>query len=159
MINTNEVKTMSEDNINKLKNEIKSIQDKIESLEADYIIKKESAHLEAKSKLEALQSTKGKEVENFKNDLDKKQKAVDETTTAVAKAKEELKLAKQVFKTENSEYNKELKDHDKEVPIKLKSLDSELKNLIKKENSKIKTLEKQIHQEEKELEKFVVVVD
>ncbi len=148
---------MSQANINKNNAEISTIEEKIKSLEAEYAEKKSKVEQDANTKLDTLKSTKGKEVENFEGDLNLKQKTFDEETAALAKAKEELKLAKTTFKTENSMYLKDIKIHGKEKLNNMKAVDSELKKLIKEQNSAIKGLEKQIKKEEKAIQKAMAI--
>ncbi len=148
---------MSQANIDKFNAEIMTIEEKIKSLEAEYAGKKNQAEQEANAKLDTLKSTKGKEIENLENDLNHKQKTFDETSAALTKAKEELKLAKQTHKAENSIYLKDIKLHDKEAATKLKGINSELKKLIKENNSDIKNLDKQIKQETKAIEKAMAI--
>jgi len=148
---------MSQSNIDKFNAEINTIEDKIKSLEAEYAAKKTQVDQEANTKLETLKSTKGKEIENLENDLNSKQKTFDKASAALAKAKEEFKLPKATYKTENSMYLKDLKIHDKEKAKKLKAVDSELNKLVKEQNSEIKSLEKQIKKETKAIEKAMAI--
>ena len=148
---------MSQANIDNFNAEIMTIEEKIKSLEAEYAGKKNQAEQEANTKLDTLKSTKGNEIENLENDLNQKQKTFDEASAALVKAKEELKLAKQTHKAENSIYLKDIKLHDKEAINKLKGLDSELKKLIKEHNSDIKNLDKQIKKENKEIQKAMAI--
>jgi len=148
---------MSQANIDKFNAEISTIEKKIKSLEAEYAEKKSKVEQEADTKLETLKSTKGKEVEGLENDLKQKQKTFDKASAALDKAKEEFKLSKATFKTENSMYLKDIKNHDKEKENNMKDVDSELKKLIKEQNSEIKDLEKQIKKEVKEIEKAMAI--
>jgi len=144
---------MSQANIDNFNAEINIIEEKIKSLEAEYAGKRTNVDSEAKTKLETLQSTKGKEIEVLLADLNQKQKTFDKADAAKDKAKEELNLSKTTYKTENSMYEKDIKILDKEKSSKVKDVDSELKKLIKEQNSEIKGLEKQIKQENKEIQK------
>ena len=109
---------MSQANIDNFNAEINIIEEKIKSLEAEYAGKKANVEAEAKRKLETLQSTKGKEIEVLMGDFNSKQKTFDEASAAKDKAKEELNLSNQTYKTENSMYEKDIIIHEKKVEIK-----------------------------------------
>lgn len=148
---------MSQANIDNFNAEINIIEEKIKSLEAEYAGKRTNVDSEVKTKLETLQSTKGKEIEVLLTNLNQKQKTFDKASAAKDKAKEELNLSKTTYKTENSMYEKDIKILDKEKSSKMKDVDSELKKLIKEQKSEIKGLEKQIKQENKEIQKAMEI--